>query len=249
MALLNKAASTKMGPEAKSLDHQTGTKDKLTVQPTCYNKGGNHGGKPLKGRNKGGDMKDKQCDKCGKIGHFIVDCPDNKVSTKASHVCAADRMLERRFVAKTSSLKPRPSLLYLEAQINGKNVSCLVDIGATHSFMNPKLARKLGLLTWRVGKPINVQFAKGEPYETKEVVLHVNLKSRALEFVESFTLCEMDEVDLILGDIFFEAYTVDVRRKPVHLMVCRDGKELTLQLTRTPMARGGKLNLVSMEQM
>ena len=77
----------------------------------------------------------------------------------------------------------------------------------------------------------------------------MNLKSGALEFVESFTLCEMDEVDLILGDTFFEAHTVDVRHKPVRLVVCRDGKEVTLQLTRTPMAGGGKLNLVSMEQM
>ena len=74
-------------------------------------------------------------------------------------------MLEGGFVAKASSLKPRPSLLYLEAQINGKNVSCLVDTGATHSFMSPKLARELGLPTRRAGKPINVRFAKGEPHE------------------------------------------------------------------------------------
>ena len=219
------------------------------VDGTTYNKGGNHVSKPPKGGNKGSEMKDKRCHKCGKIGHFIADCPNNKVSTKASHVCAADRMLEGGFVAKASSLKPRPSLLYLEAQINGKNVSCLVDTGATHSFMSPKLARELGLPTRRAGKPINVRFAKGEPHETKEVALHVNLKSGALEFVESFTLCEMDEVDLILGDTFFEAHTVDVRRKPMHLVVCCDGKEVTLQLTRTPMAGGSKLNLVSMEQM
>ena len=42
---------------------------------------------------------------------------------------------------------------------------------------------------------------------------------------------------------------MDVRHKLMHLVVCRDGKEGTLQLTRTPMARGGKLNLVSMKQM
>ena len=158
-------------------------------------------------------------------------------------------MLEGGFVAKASSLKPRPSLLYLEAQINGKIVSCLVDTGATHSFMSPKLARKLGLPTRRAGKPINVQSAKEKPHETKEVALHVNLKSGALEFVESFTLCEMDEVDLILGDTFFEAHTVDVRHKLVRLVVCCDGKEVILQLTRTPMAGGGKLNLVPMEKM
>ena len=115
--------------------------------------------------------------------------------------------------------------------------------------MSLELARELGLPMRRVSKPINVWFAKGKLHETKEVALHVNLKSGALEFVESFTLCEMDEVDLILGDTFFEAHIVDVRLKPVRFVVCRDGKEMTLQLTRTPMARGGKLNLVSMEQM
>ena len=144
-------------------------------------------------------------------------------------------MLEGGFVAKASSLKPsslkpRPSLLYLEAQIKRKNVSCLVDTGATHSFMSPKLARELGLPMRRAGKPINMRFAKGEPYESKEVALHVNLKSEALEFVESFTLCEMDKVDLILGDTYFEAHIVDVRRKPVCLVVCYDGNEVTLQL-------------------
>jgi hypothetical protein len=149
--------------------------------------------------------------------------------------------------AQRSSLKPRPSLLYLEAEINGRNVSCLVDTRATHSFMSPKLAKELGLPTGRVGKPINVRFAKGEPHETKEVVLNVNLKCTTLEFKENFTLCKMDEVDLILGDTFFETHTVDVRRKPVRLIVCRNGKEMTL--TRTLMVEGGKLNLVSIDRM
>ena len=219
------------------------------VDGTTYNKGGIHGGKPFKGENKGGDIKNKRCQKCGKIGHFVADFPNNKVSTKSSHVCVADQMLEGGFVAKASSLKPRPSLLYLEAQINGKNVSCLVDTRAMHSFMSPKLARELGLPMQRAGKPINMRFAKGKPQEMKEMALHVNLKSGALEFVKSFTLCEMDEVDLILGDIFFIAHTMYMRLKHVRFVVCCDGKEVTLQLTRTPMAEGGKLNLVSMEQM
>jgi hypothetical protein len=47
-------------------------------------------------------------------------------------------------VAKASSLKPKLSLLYLEAQMNGKNVSW-VDKEAMHSFMHLKLTRKLGL--------------------------------------------------------------------------------------------------------
>jgi predicted aspartyl protease len=65
-------------------------------------------------------------------------------------------MLEGGFVANASSLKPRPSLLYLKAKINGQNVSCLVDTGATHSFMNSRLTKDLGLPTGRAGKSINV---------------------------------------------------------------------------------------------
>jgi hypothetical protein len=164
-------------------------------------------------------MKDKRCHKCGKLGYFQMACPDNKVNVKKNRGCTADQMLEGGFVAKASSLKPRPSLLFLEAEINGRNVSCLVDTGATHSFMSPKFAKELVLPTGRAGKPINVRFAKGEPHETKEVALNVNLKCGTLEFKENFTLCEMDEVDLILGDTFFETHTVDVRRKPVRLVV------------------------------
>ena len=59
----------------------------------------------------------------------------------------------------------------------------------------------------------------------------------------------MDEANLILGDTFFETHTVDVRRKLVRLVVCRNCKEMTLKLTRIPMGGGGKLNLVSIDQM
>lgn len=226
-----------------------GNKHKGQADGGASNKGEHQGGKPSKGGDKGGDTKAKRCHGCGKIGHFIADCPDKKVSTTASLACVEDRMLEGGFVAKASSLKPRPGLLFLEAQVKDKDVSCLVDTGATHSFMSPKLARELGLPLQKASKPINVRFAKGEPHKTEEVALQVTLRCGTLEFVENFTLCEMDEVDLILGDTFFEAHTVDVRRKPARLVVRRDGKELVLKLTRGPSIAGGKLNLVSLDQM
>jgi hypothetical protein len=53
-------------------------------------------------------------------------------------------MLDGGLVAKASSLKPRPSLLYLEIQMNGRNISW-VDKEAMHSFMSLKLTRNLGL--------------------------------------------------------------------------------------------------------
>jgi hypothetical protein len=63
----------------------------------------------------------------------------------------------------------------------------------------------------KASKPINKCFAKGEPHKTKEVALDVTLKCKMLESRESYTFCEMDEVDLILDDILFVVHSVDVR--------------------------------------
>ena len=52
--------------------------------------------------------------------------------------------VRRWLVAKASSLKPRPSLLYLEAQMSGRNVSW-VDKEAMHSLRRLNLTRNLEL--------------------------------------------------------------------------------------------------------
>jgi hypothetical protein len=49
--------------------------------------------------------------------------------------------------------------LYLEAQINGRDISWLVNTGAMHSFMSPKLVKELGLWMQKLSKPINMRFA------------------------------------------------------------------------------------------
>jgi hypothetical protein len=94
----------------------------------------------------------------------------------------ANQMLEGGFLAKVSDFKPRPSLLYLEAKISGRDLSCLIDIEATQSFMSSKLAKELDLRVQKASKSINVHFAKGEPHKTQEVALDVTLECEKLDF-------------------------------------------------------------------
>ncbi len=68
------------------------------------------------------------------------------MNIEASFNGIVESMLEDGFVVQANNLKPRPSLLYLNAQINRNNVLSLVDTEAIHSFISPKLARDLGLL-------------------------------------------------------------------------------------------------------
>lgn len=49
----------------------------------------------------------------------------------------------------------------------------------------------------------------------------------------------MNEVDLILEDTFYETHTVDGRHKSIRLMVCHNIKEMSSKLAKIPMV-GGK---------
>ena len=48
----------------------------------------------------------------------------------------------------------------------------------------------------------------------------------------NFTVCEMDGIDLILGNTFFDAYGVDIRRRPLRVVANPEGKEIELVFTK-----------------
>lgn len=111
----NTMAWAKICPKANNTNKLgPSSQHKWQVAATTPNKGDCQRGKSPKVKIKIGDIKDKRCSKCGKFGHFQVVYPDIKVNVKANHVCAVDQILKSGFVAKASSLKPKPSLLYLD---------------------------------------------------------------------------------------------------------------------------------------
>ena len=63
---------------------------------------------------------------------------------QAKTYCCRGPELDGGFVAKASSLEPRPSHLYLEAQMDGRYVSW-GDKEAIDSLISLKLTRGLGL--------------------------------------------------------------------------------------------------------
>ena len=113
------------------------------------------------------------------------------------------------FVAKTSlwigCRNHGSRLMFIQGQINVLYVSVLVDTWASHSFMNPQMVKLLGLVPMRVDNPIKVRFAKGEPQVAGRVVGNVPIECGTWKKEESFTICEMDDIDVVLGLMFLKA--------------------------------------------
>ena len=125
----------------------------------------------------------------------------------------------------------------------------LVDTRASHSFMNPQMVQSLGLFPMRVDNPIMVRFAKGESEVARRVVENVPIECGTWKREESFTICEMDDIDVVLGLTFLEAYNRVFKGKKRELVVQNDVKEFVLPLTKLNGAFGGRLNFISVREL
>ncbi len=70
-----------------------------------------------------------------------------------------------------------------------------------------------------MAKPIKVHLTQGVMTPTSEVVLGVVLECGKAKFVENFMICTLAGMEAILGNIFLDAYCVDVLRSGFKLKV------------------------------
>ena len=73
----------------------------------------------------------------------------------------------------------------------------LVDIEASYSFMTLQMVKSLGLFPVEVNNPIEVRFAKGEPQIAGRVVGNAPIECETWKWEESFTIYEMDNIDVV----------------------------------------------------
>jgi len=81
--------------------------------------------------------------------------------------------------------------------------------------MSPKIIEGLNLQMTKSSKSINVHFAKGKLHQTSWVAIGEEVKRGDIIFVEDFTICKMDGINLILENTFFEIYKIKIKRQPL----------------------------------
>ena len=94
-----------------------------------------------------------------------------------------------------------------------------------------------------------MRFAKGKPQVAGQVVGNVPIECGTWKGEENFTICEMDDIDVVLGLTFLEAYNGVFKGKNPELVVQSDGKQFVLPLTKLSRAFGGRLNFISAREL
>jgi hypothetical protein len=64
-------------------------------------------------------------------------------------------------MAKVNLAKLGPNLMLFRFKVKTNGVLCLLDLGTTHSFVNPSAITQLEWVAIKVAKPIRVQLAQG----------------------------------------------------------------------------------------
>jgi len=103
------------------------------------------------------------------------------------------------------------NLQKLRCKINNKLVCCFLDLKATNSFMTLQVVERLEIKIILLIYPIMVHLAQGISRPLFGVLLDVKMFCfRGVQFFENFTLCELNNFDVILMNTFLDVYEVDI---------------------------------------
>jgi hypothetical protein len=152
---------------------------------------------------------------------------------------------EGKFEATSSMvILGRKSLLYLKAQVKNSNIIILLDVGAINSFMRSKFAQRLKLEVEQIAMWMKVNFAKWS-CEAANLVKGLQFKANGVYFEEDFTMCDLEGVIVVIGNIFLHYFGVEIRSVPLDvLMVGIHKKPKSLSFIHRPILDVLGINMV-----
>ncbi|XP_072083760.1 uncharacterized protein [Arachis hypogaea] len=152
---------------------------------------------------------------CPKLGTLASIAEEREAQTQVTE-CVGSIQHINAVKTKEASTAEKKGLIYVKAFINEKPVMAMIDTGATHNFITPDEARRLGLkITEKNGwfKPVNT---KGEPL--KGVAKRVEMTLGSWKGLVDFSVAPMDDFKIVIG--------LDLQRKaniipmPYYNIVC-----------------------------
>ncbi|KAK3004250.1 LOW QUALITY PROTEIN: hypothetical protein RJ639_018985 [Escallonia herrerae] len=145
----------------------------------------------------------RNCSHKGKMIAFLEKHKGSKGDSFSSdkEACMKALQMVNAFMQKKKS-KKRRGLVYAMVDIVRKTQEALVDTGAIHNLISPRVAEWLGLKPTKDGSWFTTVNAKEQP--TKGVVKNVDLRISGWTRKANFNIIDMDELGVVLGMDFME---------------------------------------------
>ncbi|KAK3009922.1 hypothetical protein RJ639_011492 [Escallonia herrerae] len=124
-------------------------------------------------------------------------------------------------IAKKKKSKKKRGLLYATMDVAGKTQEALVDTGASHNFMSPRVAEWLRLKLTKDGSWFTAMNAEEQPMNG--VFKNVDLRIDEWTGKADFNIIDMDELGVVLGMDFMEKSSTT--RNPYCGVMMMAGKE------------------------
>ncbi|MCO5586601.1 hypothetical protein L7F22_040542 [Adiantum nelumboides] len=125
--------------------------------------------------------------------------------------------------------------MYVQTKINGQGQNAMIDSGASHNFISPRCAKRLGIRTSKLGggRSISLGFVQGEDSDTAmafDVMVQIEEWNAKIDFI----VVPMDSYDMMLGLIWFDNYVMSLYGKRVNqLMLDMNGKGVDVPIIRS----------------
>lgn len=220
-------------PRSENLEREGGNRPSFNQNGATFNQNG--GNRPTSSRNSGSRKGNISCFICNGP-HFMRKCPKKGLPNameqemvleeppvEEEHTMALQTFNSMKSEASKSATR---SLMYVECAVNNRNVKAMIGSAATHNFVTPGEAKKLGLLVKNdIG---SLKTVNNTPWPVVGIARGVDLHVGKWRGKIDFTVVVMDDHKLVLGlDFLHEA---NVFLYPAHSCMCIFAGEMSCMI-------------------
>ncbi|XP_075478873.1 uncharacterized protein LOC142519729 [Primulina tabacum] len=138
------------------------------------------------------------CFKCGKVGHRIKDCPDNKDKGTGPNKPNENKTNARVYAITQEEADNTKEVVACTILLNEIHAYTLFDCRATHSFVSRRFAKKLQLDHEILSEPLRVATPASKTIETHKVYRNCQICISKQIFDAELVQLNMIEFDVIL---------------------------------------------------